>query len=77
MLRNAGAGEGEEFPTTTSLFSKTRETEDEDDDEDYDLEDSLMQEEAVKGKENPTKSTRLTTQRQDKGKESDGQEELG
>ena len=77
LLRNAGAGEGEEFPTTTSLFSKTRETEDEDDDEDYDLEDSLMQEEAVKGKENPTKCTRLTTQRQDKGKESDGHEELG
>ena len=77
LLRNAGAGEGEEFPTTTSLFSKTRETEDEDDDEDYDLEDSLMQEEAVKGKENPSKSIRLTTQRQDKGKESEGQQELG
>merc|ERR1719180_350109 len=35
LLRNAGAGEGEEFPTTTALFSKVRE-EDEDEDEDQD-----------------------------------------
>ena len=60
LLRNAGAGEGEEFPTTTALFNKVRE-EDEDEDQD-DLEESFLQEE----QEDQVEANRLSKQRREK-----------
>merc|ERR1712130_12736 len=60
LLRNAGAGEGEEFPTTTVLFSKGRE-EDEDEDQD-ELEESFMQE----GKDSQSERNLLQTNRMSK-----------
>ena len=64
MLRNAGAGEGEEFPTTTALFSKVRE-DDEDEDQD-DLEEGFMQEGEDQAEARPLETSSLSKQGQEK-----------
>merc|ERR1719273_121741 len=70
LLRNAGAGDGEEFPTTTTLFSKARE-EDEDDDQD-DLEESFMRENGGQVEDSLLTTNRLSQQKGEKEKTGSG-----
>lgn len=72
MLRNAGAGEGEEFPTTTALFSKNRE-EDEDEDQD-DLEESFMQDNEGQAENSYLETSRLSKQKVEKERASNDEE---